>query len=73
MGLLSLMLEALMLTGMIGAAVYVVRELLKPECIGLANESCASANHSTLIIMLILLVIVIGGFLFRGFRKRNWL
>lgn len=72
MGLLSFLLEALMLTGMVGAAVYIVRELLKPECIGLANQSCAAANHSTLIIMLILLVVVIGGLLFREFRKRNW-
>lgn len=71
MGLLSLMLEALMLTGMVGAVVYIVRELLKPECIGLANQSCAIANHSFLIIMLILLVVVIGWILFNIFRRRN--
>lgn len=71
MGLLNLMLEALMLTGMVGAVVYIVRELLKPECIGLANQSCAIVNHSFLIIMLILLVVVIGGILFNIFRRRN--
>lgn len=71
MGLLKFLLESLMLTGMTGAAVYIFRELMKPECIGLINQSCSTVNHSSLMVMLTLLIIFIGGFLFAKFRNRN--
>lgn len=68
MGLISIVLEALMLTGLVGAFFYIARELSKPQCTELVIESCTASSHSVLVILLICLLIVIFGLTFKKVR-----
>lgn len=69
MGLISIVLEVFMLTGLVGAFFYIARELFKPQCAELVIESCTTSSHSVLVILLICLFIVIFGVTFKKVRS----
>lgn len=71
MGLLYVILEVLMYMGLIGAAVYIVRELSRANYFGVADQNYNSVNDISLILILICLLILIAGLLYKKFRKRN--
>jgi hypothetical protein len=69
MGLFSLVLEVLMLIGLLGAAACTVLETLKPECSDLLTERCTALGHSTSMMLLVCLILVIGAIILHIYRK----
>lgn len=45
------------------------RELMKPERVGLINQSCATVDHSSLMVMLALFIVFIGAFCLQNFAS----